>query len=392
MEAVRFTLLSTLSLAVMACSAAGPEVRGAHGPGAKPAAIVVPIAPTSEPDSPAPAATSTSAAPHEELADWEAPSSRDSESAACKKLDALQEKATRASVQNPDNQPGFHPTASPLGCLPAGTMGAWALIAKVTGFEEDGMFVALHPGCGADDDPCVFDAEVSLTPTFVSDSGQKTVGPTLNITLYSDGSAPASAGSFDLDGDGFDELLVPGEKSTIFTLKNGKIQEYTKSHDLSFGRLVNLDSDGRPDLLLRNPYDSGLSLLQCGKRHGFPLIGIGVGVDMVARSMPDGSFSTEDARAQERAKLACPAMPAAIVARDGKGDFDLQTTLTNVACARLWGKPAKDVVDALDKGCTWAQDECTALFDLRDAQPMKECAGRDMMLTFANETPPLSLH
>lgn len=355
---------------------------------AKPAAPVVAItASTAAPTATAEAEDPDKVPLGKTLAPWKRPA-RSADTAACKKLVAEQEAAAKKDAPLPEGvtSEGF----SPPPCMPV-PGGAWGLVSTIIDYEQMAgiSYCTIH--CGDEDcGPCHYIAVVALDPVFITDSGAVKRGARVVANL-SGSLADSDTGTFDLDGDGAEEALFAVNDGVILTFKSDAISVYPNSAGLVFEKLVDFDQDARPDLVLRNPYWGGADLLRCGMRHGFPLLGIGFEIDMVARSLPDGTFSTTDPLSQRQAKLACPAKPPVIVAKDKEGNYDLQKIQENVVCARLFGMPAQAVEQALDSACTWPEDECEALFDARDNGATTTCAGRSFLLEWAQAKPNMKL-
>ncbi len=140
--------------------------------------------------------------------------------------------------------------------------------------------------------------------------------------------------------------------------------------------------------MLRNPYVG--SFLSCGFRGGFPILEFGAELLVVARSLPDGSFSAADPASQAITKQQCPALPRRIVVKGDGGAVDNFRLRQNIACARVWGVSAEVVEKALAAGCAKIpedEDECEHLFNVRDGQPVTTCPGKDVVLRLAHAPP-----
>ena len=154
-------------------------------------------------------------------------------------------------------------------------------------------------------------------------------------------------GAFDFDGDGVPELVAtiakdvrtfaPGSRIFV-TMKKGAIAPYPTGGAYQVNGLVDVDHDGRPDL--RVSFDLGKRTACAASDEGR------VEIDFIAHSLPNGTFSLDDAVASGFAQKHCPAMPTA----DGMFTLsDLSTTW--VSCARMRGKSADAVIDELQKAC-----------------------------------------
>ena len=185
-------------------------------------------------------------------------------------------------------------------------------------------------------------------------------------------------GAFDFDGDGVPELVAtiakdvktfaPGSRIFV-TMKKGAIAPYPTGNYQVNG-LVDVDHDGRPDL--RVSFDLGQSTKCVPSDEGR------VEVDFIAHSLPNGTFSLDDAVASGFAEKHCPAMPTA----DGMFTLsDLSTTW--VSCSRMRGKSTAAVIDELEKACA------------PNADATKKCTGPCRHLpdaiAVAKFTPPLQL-
>ena len=373
--------LTLLPLLVVACSSASPsppvvDIRAP--PVASAAATAAPaVDPNAPPVVPA-------------LAAWKPPP-RSTDTAACKKMQAEQDAASTNDASVPEggmSSGDFSPTP----CLP-GKSGAWGLIGSVIDWEGTPPISPGTAHCGQEDyGPCMFHAVVRLTPVHVSDAGVVKRGAPLATTLVSGTLADQALAAFDLDGDGVEELIVAAEDGAVFTLKDDKISSYSKSKGLIFDRIVDFDQDGRPDLVLRNPYVG--SFLSCGFRGGFPILDFSAELLAVARSLPDGSFSTADPGSQAIAKQQCPAPPRPIVVKREGGVIDNGRLRQNIACARVWGVSAEMVEKALTAGCGKIrddEDECEHLFNARDGLPVTTCPGKDVLLSWIKASPPVTL-
>jgi len=311
---------------------------------------------------------------------WTAPTHP--RNAAC---DALEAKQAAEAKKDATPPLGTDPP-SPPPCIPD-SKGAWGFLQSVVDYSRNELNVVMQPEC-EEDHSCLYDADIRLTPIRLSTTGKAIVGTPFSASHT--GSDEWDVAGYDFDGDGADELVfaVAGK---IFTIANGNIVPYAPAKDLAFGALVDADGDGRPDLGLLEQYNGSASLLACGKRAGNPVLGFDVETALVAHGLAGGAFSTTDAVAQRVGKERCPKAPSRIAVLED-GSYDQEWLRENVVCARLWGMPARAVIEALDKQCTWPKgDECDALFDARDLGLTPTCVGRDTLVAWANLTPPLTL-
>lgn len=188
------------------------------------------------------------------------------------------------------------------------------------------------------------------------------------------------ASAFDFDGDGLLELLVLVTTSAHEAPWETFVgQVLTKNLDPYPGTpllsgVKDVDGDGRPDLLYQQPYDHEADdVAGFGHRVSGP--------DLVAHSLDDGSFSTNDGVALAHAKKACPEPPARIVP-EKPSDWSEEDIGHAIVCARLWGQSAIDVAQAL-KPCP--------LLGETDRTGGHECGDKNTWLKWARATPPVTL-
>jgi hypothetical protein len=141
-------------------------------------------------------------------------------------------------------------------------------------------------------------------------------------------------GLFDFDGDGRSEALLVerpggygscGPESRLLLLQATAtgIRDFPVGH--RFTDTVDADGDGRPDLVDDRYFHatevySGL----CGDITDY-------GPPVLLHSLPDGTFSLDDAVARGWARAQCPTKPT--------------KPLENVPCARIWGATEDEIVE-----------------------------------------------
>jgi hypothetical protein len=293
-----------------------------------------------------------------------------------------------AKVPKVSPPPGIVMTDDGPSCWPS-SHGAWGLIRRIAGYEEDRFSTTLNASC-QQDDSCLVLVEYEVTPMHFDAAGVPIIGKPFKRQTPGDDAVAL----FDFDGDG-EEEIVSWQAEAVYTSRGGVVQPYGPAAGLRVGAARDVDCDRRLDLGLRDVYDFRPELVAgCGKEHGMPLLGLGVYVDPVAHALPDGTFSTTDAAATEVARTICPAPPTTIVPKDTLGHVDNRKLRENVVCARLWGQAATSVLAELKQGCKRPPgDECGLLFADRDEnRATPYCLAYDDLVVWAQATPPITLH
>lgn len=153
--------------------------------------------------------------------------------------------------------------------------------------------------------------------------------------------------AFDYDGDGSSEAFVRFNEAesevggsaglSILTARGGVVREYQPAGGVPlFERIIDVDEDGRPDLVSSNKY--AVSFESDEELRGSILI--------VAHARADGTFSTDDAQAREFVESQCTAPPERLVVFNPDEDdaIDTAATLSAVVCARFYGERAERIV------------------------------------------------
>lgn len=189
---------------------------------------------------------------------------------------------------------------------------------------------------------------------------------------------------FDYDGDGKAEIVLQvgsqiseggtWEHGRVWTARGGTVHLYEPARNLLAHAVRDVDGDGRPDLLIHRPY----SLVVNGPIDTDEL----TGPELLAHALPGGGFSTSDPVAAATARVSCPQRPAALVVRQSDLSYDVVTTATNVACARLWGIPREQVEAEIRRDCKFVK---TRELD------MTNCEFQSDFLKWARLPPPLTL-
>ena len=195
---------------------------------------------------------------------------------------------------------------------------------------------------------------------------------------------------FDYDGDGEDELVVIGHDqlhegpreplSYILTQKSGATISYPPLKDIVFFRVEDNDKDGRLDLVTYGPYRSRIGG-RCNNA-----LAVAQGPGLLAHSLPDGTFSMNDAAAIAFAKTLCE-KPGFAVARDEEKHVDDETTFVNLACARLWGMSDAQASGLVASACVPLSGEATCT-----DPSLKQCVYPAVLQKWSKATPPLTIH
>lgn len=194
---------------------------------------------------------------------------------------------------------------------------------------------------------------------------------------------------FDYDGDGVSEIVYSqfddyGEESSfkvaIATFRDGTIKPYSPADGLDVKDVIDVDRDGRPDLMLPGPF---LGTGPCGlndQEFRAPL--------HVAHSVPGGSFKQDDEVAKAAVRVGCGPLEIDLVdVHHNKADtsVDPAETTRRIACARIYG-----LTEEATKGRVRARypfpDGPTAELPL-DSQAPGYCYPLRAMLEVAAQTP-----
>lgn len=185
--------------------------------------------------------------------------------------------------------------------------------------------------------------------------------------------------AYDFDGDGAPEIFVgisgkyhEGEVFAVgrlYTAGRGKVEPYAPAAGIAVTGIRDTDGDGRPDLVT-SPFDAVGE--GCGSGFGYQVSGPA----LVAHSLPGGAFSQTDAVAVAAARAACPSRPATLVPRGDEANT--RAALMNVACARIHGATAAELLRALDRECKPppASDPC-AEHTCQEGGLLREVARRE---------------
>jgi hypothetical protein len=211
---------------------------------------------------------------------------------------------------------------------------------------------------------------------------------------------------FDFDGDGEDEFIVTGQAHVSegsdyafgqvwAVAQKGSPARAIVEYDLRgtfhvFYAVVDFDGDGRPDLVTHRPYEGPSTRNSCSSNprtdYGPPLL---------AHSLRDGTFSSDDAVARSFARRACPFKPTSLLDAPTAAHRSDDHALDNVVCARLWGVSEPDVLKSIKAECGLPapRGACVEagpeLIKEQGAPP--KCADADAMQRWAKIPAPLRL-
>jgi len=251
-------------------------------------------------------------------------------------------------------------------CTPS-RRGAWGLsIASVSSSDGEvrARWSLRHlrrlPDGSAREDPPFAPETTSPTSGVETDRGRQATGPNLEWS-ETRRMVPLPPELFDFDGDGDAEIVVVthiedvSESGLSHVTRQGRVWSghegialYAAARDIVIEDVRDVDGDGRPDLLTRDPY-VGSATITCGSGDPYPVLG----PLLAAHALPGGAFSRGDSVAVDRARRECPTRPATALRPDPAvaGAVDLVASAHAIACARLWGARAEPIVAAVAAGC-----------------------------------------
>jgi hypothetical protein len=155
---------------------------------------------------------------------------------------------------------------------------------------------------------------------------------------------------FDYDGDGEQELVwavhtnvdegADGHAAGVMTFKQGAISALQGTAEIAPYGAEDVDSDGRLDLIVHAPYVGEGDDSPSGFTYNMQ------GPALVLHSLANGTFSRDDAVAQQYARRACTARVNTVF--PASGEFEATVA---VACARLWGVSTSAVRGAISRRC-----------------------------------------
>lgn len=376
--------LLTVPLFVAACGPAVVATAPADAPVTSEAIVALPPAPTATASAAIEAACVEPRGPRPDVVDLGNPPLQDRLTAsaitkgpvhdACEKIAKRRAKAEKDGPGEPERM------LENAGKCYASPKGAWALdTSKARVLEPDEM---------SDEKGW----EVHYELTYVTPEGRLVKGSPVSgeISLrYRNALGVEIVEIFDYDGDGAAEIVVNEwsdysgeshfESRSIFTFRDGEVKRYAPADELKIDGVVDVDRDGRPDLVLPGPFlISGPCGLDGQDFRGPP---------HVAHSLPNGAFSIDDAVAREAVRAQCGPMQRDLLHFE-RADKDVylhnEETVRRITCARIYGMSAKE-----------ASERVRARYPFR-ADPKKDaltpddsgyCMSLKMLLDLAAQTP-----
>lgn len=286
--------------------------------------------------------------------------------------------------QHFDEASGCRPPSAGLGWCHDTSSGIWAIVLEELALNAEGMlegeWAIVHRdarGRQSEVRPHVLPPDLS-EPRNVNYSASP---------CYSMLDIPEPT-AFDYNNDGVPELVAPiayrpAEEASIYggniwTVIDGQIAPYAPAGGVVVHAVRDVDTDGRPDLVIHGPYTS----LSTSCASSFSLTALGP--PLLAHSLADGTFSTDDEVALAFARASCPGPPTSIVERHDEGSVDSDRTGNAVVCARLWGAETSALVAQLRR-------ECAVPSHVARDNPCSECMESSFFEVWASTEPPLRL-
>jgi hypothetical protein len=187
---------------------------------------------------------------------------------------------------------------------------------------------------------------------------------------------------FDFDGDGEPEIYVAvreqGDEghralqNDLLTFDGHTVKRYAPASGYAIDAVRDVDGDGRPDLAIFAKYTDTLEGCWAGFPYDWP------DAKFVAHSLPDGTFSTDDAAARAHARKWCASPPTKI-----GSSYD-------AICARLWASTPFEVVKARKLVASCVPDWC-AREHAHAPQPAGAAEDCERRVSWFDEPPPFTL-
>jgi hypothetical protein len=197
------------------------------------------------------------------------------------------------------------------------------------------------------------------TLTHYSTDGQRQALAPMRVEELAGGDflGPGQVVAFDFDGDGLEEFWVestltcgrePAQK--VYTFRAGRMIPYPVPGDPRVDEIHDVDQDGRPDLFTRSPLEVDEVPCSFGD-----ILCAGYGFTRVLHSLPDGTFSVDDATVRGQLDEICsehpPEQPLVVRRADAPAEVDGEKTADAIACARLRGMPSERIASELKARC-----------------------------------------
>jgi hypothetical protein len=190
----------------------------------------------------------------------------------------------------------------------------------------------------------------------------------------------------------------------IYVVRDHAIVRYPELAKRNIDEVKDVDGDGRPDLILTDPFVTQHGL----NSNGMPMMGKYVSVAQpIAHALADGTYSFDDAIAESLARKACPSKPSPTPPKIDRGEPASEPSAlsplpngsaplfaeleTWIACSKLWGVPTAEVKNAL-RTCKSFIGTSSLDTDDHGASLFHKGACPDHLRDWANTNVPFVLH